>query len=379
VTVVKTSVNTRVSELIRTQIADRRHIGVQVCAYQDGEMIVDAWAGRMGPEDGRPVEGDSLFLSFSTTKGVAATLIHMLVDRGQIDYDAPVARYWPAFGQHGKGELTVAQAMSHQAGLHRMPEPFQPEHITDWGAGIRRMEEGVPAYPPGTATGYHAVTFGWIVGGIVQGVTGQHIRDVIQREIAEPLGVGDSMFVGIPEGLDKRLTTLEIVSAGEGLPIPEDAEFYKAMPKTMWPYFNEMPFRQACLPSGNGHFTARALAKMYAALAGDGSIDGVQLVSADRIPQMYQLVTDGVDIVIGVPIRKAVGFFLGGEQDGIHGPIGARTTAFGHPGAGGSVAFADPETRLSVAVTLNKMQYPNPGEGTTLEICDLIRSELGVD
>jgi CubicO group peptidase (beta-lactamase class C family) len=376
-TAVNTAANARVNELIRTQIAERRQIGVQVCAYQNGEMIVDAWAGAMGPGEGRPVQADSLFLSFSTTKGVAATLVHMLADRGLLDYDAPVAKYWPAFAQKGKEGITVAQAMSHQAGLHRMPEPFEPEHITDWDAGIRRMEEGEPAYPPGTATGYHAVTWGWIVGGLVQGVTGKHIRDVIREEIAVPLDAQDEMFVGIPDGLDKRLTTLEIAIAGEGLPIEEDAEFYKAMPKTMWQHFNEIPFRKACLPSGNGHFTARALAKMYAALAGDGSFGGTRLVSPERIPEMQRLITNDVDVVLGMPTRKGIGFFLGGEQNGIHGPIGPNESAFGHPGAGGSVAFADPDARLAVAVTVNKMSFPNPGEGATLEICDLIREELG--
>ncbi|MBI5949275.1 MAG: beta-lactamase family protein [Chloroflexi bacterium] len=373
-----TATNRAVQQLIDRQVAEGRQIGVQVCAYKDGRAVVDAWAGTMGPDDARPVTPDALFLSFSTTKGVAATALHILADRGLIDYDAPVAKYWPAFAQNGKGSITVAQAMSHQSGLHAMPDPVKPEHITDWDAGIKRMEEGVPAWEPGTATGYHAVTYGWIVGGIVQGASGRHIKDVIREEIAGPLGVADSMFVGIPAGLDARLATLAIIPAGEGLPIPDDADFYKAMPRPMWPHFNGMPFRQACLPSANGHFTARALARMYAALAGDGSVDGVRLVSPGRIKLMQRVMTTDVDRVLGVPMAKGIGYFMGGEADGIHGPTGPRVSAFGHSGAGGSVAFADPEAGLSVAVTLNKMSYPLPGEGVTLEICDLIRSELGV-
>jgi CubicO group peptidase (beta-lactamase class C family) len=372
-----TAAQRRLQALLDQQVEEGRQIGVQVCVYQGADIVVDAVAGRMGPDDDRPVRPDSLFLSFSSTKGVAATAAHILADRGQLDYGAPVARYWPAFGQHGKESITVAQALSHQGGLHAMPSPFQPDHICDWDAGLRRMEEGHPAYPPGTATGYHAVTFGWIVGGIVQSIDGRHIRDFIAEEIATPLGVADEMFVGIPAGLDDRLTTLEIHPAGEGLEIPEDSDFYKAMPKAMWPHFNSMPFREACLPSGNGHFTARALARMYAALANGGAIDGVRLVSPERIDAMRRLQTDAVDLVLGVPARKAIGFTLGGETGGIHGPIGSRETAFGHPGAGGSVGYADPEARLGVAVTINKMAYPAPGEGTTLEICDAIRAELG--
>jgi CubicO group peptidase (beta-lactamase class C family) len=373
-----TAINAAVSTLIRRQVKDGRQIGVQVCAYKDGHSVVDTVAGQMGPKDSRAVQPNSLFLSFSTTKGVAATALHMLADRGQLDYDAPVAKYWPAFGQNGKDRITVAQAMSHQGGLHAMPRDFKPEHITDWDAGIRRMEEAKPAYEPGTSTGYHAVTFGWIAGGIVQGASGVHIKDFIAEEIAKPLGVADEMYVGIPNGVEDRLTTLKIQVAGEGMPIPDDADFYKAMPKLMWPHFNGMPFRKACLPSGNGHFTARALARMYAALAGDGSIDGVRLVSPERKTHMQRVMTTDVDRVLGVAMTKGIGFFMGGEAGGIHGPMGPRRTAFGHPGAGGSVAFADPEAGLAVGVTINKMQSPLPGEGTTLEICDLIRAELGV-
>ena len=377
-TVADTKVNAKVQALVERQVSEGRQIGGQVCAYKDGAVVVDLCFGQMGPGDARPVQPDSLFCSFSTTKGVAALVVHQLADKGLLDYDAPVAKYWPAFGQKGKERVTVAQAMSHQAGLHYMPEPFRVEHITDWDAGIKRMEEGVPAWEPGTATGYHAVTYGWIAGGIVQGVTGRHIKDVIKEQIAAPLGVADEMYVGIPDGVEARLSSLAIIAAGEGLGLPDDDDFYRAMPKAMWPHFNHMPFRKACLPSGNGHFSARALAKMYAALAGDGSIDGVRLVAPGRIAEMQRIVTNDVDRVLKTPINKGVGFMMGGLTNGIHGPTGPRESAFGHAGAGGSVAFADPEAGLAVGLTINKMDYPLPGEGTTLEICDLIRAELGV-
>jgi CubicO group peptidase (beta-lactamase class C family) len=367
----------RIGDLIRQQVAQGRQIGLQVCVYHDGKVVVDDCAGTLGPEDPRPVQPDSVFCSFSTTKGVAALAVHMLADRGMLDYDAPVAKYWPAFAQNGKEDVTVAQAMSHQAGLHAMPEPFAPEHITDFAAGMKRMEQGTPAWPPGTATGYHAVTYGWIVGGIVLGASGRHIKHFIRDEIAGPLGVEGEMQVGIEGIPEQRLGTLAILPAGEGMPIADDADFYKAMPKPMWPLFNTMPFRKACLPSGNGHFSARALAKMYAALAADGSIDGVRLVSPGRIKHMQRLMTSDVDRVLMAPMNKGIGFFFGGETAGIHGPMGTRSTAFGHPGAGGSVGFCDPEARLAVGLTINKMAYPAPGEGTTLEICDAIREEIG--
>ena len=374
---VDSAANSTIQALIEQQVADGRQIGVQVCVYREGVPVVDAWAGTMGPDDSRAVRPDSLFLSFSVTKGVTATAIHILADRGLIDYDAPVAKYWPGFATNGKERLTVAQALSHQGGLHAMPAgPFKTEYITDWDAGIKRLEEGLPAYEPGTATGYHAVTHGWLAGGIVHGATGRHIKDVIAEDVAAPLGIADSLFVGIPDGIEDRLTNLEIHPAGEGLPIPPDADFFKAMPFDMWEHFNSMPIRKACLPSGNGHFTARALAKMYAALAGDGSVGGVRLLNKERLPHMQRLMTEQVDIVLGTPVRKGIGFFFGGETNGVAGPMGRRLTAFGHPGAGGATAFADPEVGLSIAVTINKMAFGLPGEGATDEICAAIRKEL---
>lgn len=373
--------NAAVRELVEGQIAEGRQIGVQVCAYVHGEKVIDVVAGNRGPDDARPVEPDSLFLSFSTTKGITALALHQLADRGLIDYEAPVVTYWPAFGRHGKDKLTVAQAMSHQAGLYDLPDPLLPEHLTDWDAALARIEDAVPAWEPGTATGYHAVTYGWIAGGIIAGACGRHVSEVIRTEIAEPLGVADEFFVGLPAdpAVEARLTTLAIVPAGDGLPIPDDAPFYRAMPKGMWPHFNELPFRRAAMPGANGHFSARALAKMYGALANGGEIGGVRLVSPGRIASMQQLRTAEVDRVLMTAIRKNCGFFLGGlgpdlQGNLVHGPMGPRETAFGHPGAGGSVGFADPEIGLGVGLTINKMAYPVPGTGTTLEICDLIRS-----
>ncbi len=375
--------NGAVLELLNRQIAEGRQIGVQVAAYVGGEKTIDVAAGVMGPNDGRPVQPDSLFLSFSSTKGPSALVVHQLADRGIIEYDKPVADYWPEFAQNGKGKITVAQAMSHQAGLHAMPADFRPEHLTDWDAALAYVAAGTPAWEPGTGTGYHAVTYGWLVGGIVRGATGRHFSEVIRTEVAEPLGIADEFFVGIPDepGVTNRLTTLEIVAAGTGLPIPDDSFFYQAMPKPIWPHFNSMEMRTACMPGANGHFSARALARMYGALANGGSIDGVALVTPERIAAMQKLQTADVDRVLGAAIRKNTGFFLGGlgpdlQGNLVHGPQGPRETAFGHAGAGGSVGFADPELGLGVAVTLNKMSFPNPGEGVTLEICDLIRSLL---
>jgi CubicO group peptidase (beta-lactamase class C family) len=382
------ALNEKVARLLEAQIARGDQIGTQVAAYRSGKLVVDVWAGHLGPEDARPVQADSLFPSFSTTKGVAATALHIQADRGLIDYNGPVAKYWPAFAKNGKERITVAQAMSHQAGLHAMPRPMRADFVCDWDAGLRWIEDGTPAYEPGTSTGYHAITFAWIAGGIVQHATGRHISKVIEEDIAAPLGVSGDMYVGIPDGVESRLATLlqqgaaadgDRATAG-GFQIPPDSDFFKAMPPDGDFTWNDMRIRQACLPSANGHFTARALARMYGALANGGEIDGVRLVSAARVAEMQRLMTDAPDrVLMGMPMCKAIGFFMGGKTNGVRGAMGPRESAFGHPGAGGSIAFADPEVGLSVAVTINKMYAGMNGEGPAYEVCELVRNELGVN
>jgi len=383
-TTTETALNGKVHSLLLDQIERGTQLGTQVCAYKDGEIIVDTWAGQLGPENTRPVQADTLFPSFSTTKGVAAAALHILADRGIIDYQAPVAKYWPAFAANGKDQVTVAQAMSHQGGLHTAP----PNDVAlDWDRAVDFIAAGVPAWEPGTATGYHALTYAWVVGGIVQHASGRHIKDVIQEEIARPLGIEGEMYVGIPDDVEDRLAWLqhpepptpEQAAKSPLAMLPEDHDFFKAMPRSGGLDFNDMEVRKACIPSANGHFTARALARMYAALATGGAVDGVRLVSPERVGLMSAIQVATPDRVLFMPIRKSIGFFNGGKTLGQHGAIGPRETAFGHPGAGGSIAFADPEAGLAIAVTVNKMMSTLTAEGPTFEICELIRNELGAN
>ena len=376
--------NAKVQGLLDAAVADGRHRGLQAAAYRDGALIVDAWAGTLGPGDDRPVQADSLFSSYSTTKGVAAAALHLLADRGLLQYDAPVATYWPAFAANGKAEITVAQAMSHQAGLHTTPRPVRP-FVLDWQRGLDYIAGLAPAWAPGTATGYHALTYGWIVGGIVEGASGRHINDVIEQDLARPLGVSGEMYVGIPEGVEHRLTTLEEPAPPPpGTPdpvaaLPPDHDYFKAMGASPPLDFNDRDVRRACLPSANGHFTARALARLYGALACGGEIGGVRLVSKERIAEMQRVQTELPDrVLFGLKIPKAIGFWAGGlwSPRGLPSFMGARRTAFGHPGRGGSAAWADPDVGLSVAVTVNKLQPTIFGGGIAFDIGGLIREEL---
>lgn len=374
----------RVQGVLEEQIAAGQQVGVQAAAYLHGEKILDVAAGKMGADDDRPVRSDTLFNCFSTTKGVAALAVHMLADRGLLHYDAPVTKYWPEFGANGKEAVTVEQAMSHQAGLHATPRPLTADFVCDWQAGLDWVANGVPAWAPGTHSGYHALTYAWIAGGIVERAGGAHISDVVAQEIAAPLGVSSEMYFGIPDGVEDRLATLiEPQTPGAlGFPIPDDHDFFKAMPPDTEFSFNDMRVRRACIPSANGHFSARALARMYGALANGGEIDRARIVSPGRIAEMQRIVTAAPDpVLLGMPLRKGVGFMMGGITETPYGKAqsayGPRETSFGHSGAGGSTAFADPEMGFAMAVTINQMQMSLQAEGPTFAICEFVRRELG--
>jgi CubicO group peptidase (beta-lactamase class C family) len=380
-----TTLNAKVKALLEGLIAAGTHRGLQVAAYKNGELLVDTYAGTMGPNDDRPVQADSLFSSYSTTKGVAAALLHLLADRGVLSYDAPVAKYWPAFAAAGKRDITVAQAMSHQCGLHTTPRPPVP-YIVEWQRGLDYIAELAPAWTPGTATGYHALTYGWIAGGIIEGATGRRFADVLDAEIGRPLGIADELHVGIPDGVDQRLTTLEEPPPpAPGTPdpvagLPPDHDYFKAMGAGPID-FNSREVRRACLPSANGHFTARALARLYGALANAGEIGGVRLVAKSRIAEMQRVQTELPDrVLFGLKIPKAIGFWTGGlwSPRGMPSFMGARRTAIGHPGRGGSAAWADPDVGLSVAVTVNKLQPTIFGGGIAFDVGALIREELAL-
>ncbi|MFN0093241.1 MAG: serine hydrolase domain-containing protein [Dehalococcoidia bacterium] len=369
-------INAKVLELLKRQIAEGTQLGVQVAAYQHGKPVVDVCAGTMGPGDSRTIQPDSLVSCFSTTKGVAAVLVHILADQGVIDYDAPVAKYWRAFAQNGKAAITVAQAMSHQAGLMTPRLPNSVEALIDWDANLKYIEEKAPEWEPGTATGYHGLTYAWICGGIIQHATGRDPKELVVELIARPLGIEGELYIGIPDDLDPaRLTELNDYTVDVNT-LPEGHLARRFGQRGNAGRFNDIRVRRACLPSVNGHFSARALAKMYGALANGGEVDGARLVSAERIAAIQKVYCELPDRALMDNIPKGVGLWMGGSL--VTSIFGPRRTAFGHSGLGGSTAFADPEYGLSIAVTNNQLQMVLQGEGPTMAIANLIRSELGV-
>lgn len=347
--------------------------GAAVSVYHRGECVVDLWGG-CKDDEGTPWARDTMAPSFSTTKGVAATLLHIYADRGLIDYDAPVADYWPEFGQVGKERITVRHVLSHQSGLYHIRQMIDHvDRMLDWDYMIEAIEQTLPAHAPGTRTGYHGLTFGFLVGEIIQRVTGKKFSDLVQKEIAKPLGL-DGLFIGTPEHeipraaqlifpeSTKRLTQTKLGGSLEvgasrvskllqrlGVDSDLSSIFDALAPRGISDFdFGSPETLQAAIPAANGLFTARALAKMYALLANGGEFEGVRLLSEGALQRATTLQKPtGKLSVIPFDMRWRLGYH------GVATTRGVPRQGFGHFGFGGSGAWADPKRNLSVALIVN--------------------------
>ncbi len=376
---------TPVATAFRHQIR-RTSGGAAVAVYHHGELVVDLWGGRRDDEDD-PWQRDSLAMCFSTTKGLTSTALHILADRGLVRYDDLVADHWPEFAAAGKESVTVAHLLTHSAGLHRIRSIIdRAERMFDWEHMVDSLARATPAYEPGTKNGYHALTYGWLVGEVVRRVSGMPLDEFVQAEIAKPLGL-DGLFLGCPPAERHRVAPLEPMGhlsvgprplrflgrqVGEQLGKAASAVRLPVNPRRMinalaprgvedvW-YGSEV--MDASIPAANGFFDARSLAKLYAAIAGQGSIDGVRLLSPETVAEMGVVRSHRPDLVLVMPMQWRYGYHVVGTTRG------RIDEAFGHFGFGGSGGWADPSRDLAMAMVCNR------GSGTP--IGDLRLLQLG--
>jgi CubicO group peptidase (beta-lactamase class C family) len=347
--------------------------GASVCVYHRGEKVVDIWGGTRDAA-GNPWQEDTVAVSFSTTKGVMSTLLHLYADRGHIDYDARVADYWPEFAQAGKDAITVRHLLCHEAGLYAISEIVEDaSEMLDWDQMVRRLAAAKPRHAPGAAHGYHALTYGWLVGEMVRRVAGKPISELLASELAAPLGL-DGLYCGVSadqqhrcaqlfaRGFDdpieqRRANTDQLIARAErwkrrlnsvGLRWDPTEAIAALLPPRMEQLdFDGEAFRGASIPAANGMFTARSLARLYACLAAGGELDGVRLLSAEGVKRATTEQNRGVGRVIPLSMRWKLGYHRAFA-------LGARSPrGFGHYGFGGSGAFADPKRELAVALTVN--------------------------
>lgn len=370
--------NDIIQPLIDDLVLSGEEVGLQVAAYVDGELVVDAWAGVADEVTGRPVAGDTLFTSWSTTKGFVATCLHILADRGQVDYDAPIATYWPEFSANGKEQVTVRHALTHTAGVPQLPANVTVEMMTDWDAICRAIAAHALLWTPGTKVGYHAWTFGWLIGELVRRVDGRPLAQFAQEELCQPLGITD-FYLGIPDSVEARVAPLRQES-DPFANVPPDDLTLQIMPLqvTTATVVNRPDFRRASIPGGGGIMNARAIARHYAMLAGHGMVDGVRLLSPERVDLIRTCQTTGIEGFMGGFSRFGLGYGLGGELDEWADiAMGSSGGEFGHGGNGGSLGFADPARKFGFGLTKNLMKYgSDPQQATAYQVAEALRRHL---
>jgi CubicO group peptidase (beta-lactamase class C family) len=329
-------------------------IGACFAGTVDGRFVVDIWAGHRDAARTLPWEEDTIVNVFSTTKATVATAVAMLADRGLLDYSKPVAYYWPEFAQNGKAEITVAQALSHQGGVPGITRKLPNWY--DWDAIVDALAAETPWWEPGTANGYHAITFGHLAGEIIRRVSGKSFGEFLATEIAKPLQA--DFLCGFGPEEDHRVGEMVPPAAMEG--IPPDALLLKVLanPPFDSAQANDREWRAAQVPAANGHANARSCARVMSALACGGEVDGVPILSQQAIDSAITEQCYRDDLVLLLPMRWGVGFMLNSE----HMPVSPNARTFGHGGAGGSLAFADLDARASFAYVMNKMGVTTTGD-----------------
>jgi CubicO group peptidase (beta-lactamase class C family) len=330
-------------------------IGAAVCVVQDGETVVDLWGGFKDAVRTEPWQRDTLVNVFSTTKGMTTLCAHRLVDEGLLELDAPVASYWPEFAQQGKAEISVRQLISHQAGLPALRKPLPQAALFDWDRMTEALAAEEPWWTPGTKHGYHAVTFGWLVGEVVRRISGQSLGTYFAKEFAGPL---DADFViGFGPELDERVAPLVQgpIVAPEGetslfeemLNNPESmtARAFNNPPLLGTELPNTRAWRAAEIPAANGHASAAGIATIYAKLAtGD-------LLSQAVLDEARSCQVEGADAILPLVTKIACGFMLAPANE----PCGPNPKAFNHAGAGGSLGYCDPEAKIGLGYVMNNM------------------------
>jgi CubicO group peptidase (beta-lactamase class C family) len=327
--------------------------GLQVAVYLQGEQIVDAVAGVADPATGRKVTSATPFYNFSICKAAASTIAHMLVERGVFTYDTRVVELWPEFGAHGKDKVTVRQVLNHTAGVPGIPLDTTMEDLCNWDKMCAAIADEELWWEPGTKIGYHAYSFGYLIGEITRRATGTKISQVLLEEVSGPLGVGDQLYFGMPASEQHRLARLEDApSEHQQMPeMPPDLPMFKAGPMSLYPnaYLgNREDILAADIPAG-GKTSANAIARMYAALLGE--VGGVRLIPPARLREATASVFSGVDAVFGMPTTWALGYAIGApgstEKD--------SATQFGVGGVGGGFAYGDSARGLAFAMTKNRL------------------------
>lgn len=341
-----------VRERFAANFADGAELGASVAVTLHGEPVVDLWAGDADTE-GRPWERDTIVNVWSTTKTMAAIVMLMLADRSDIDLEAPVATYWPEFAANGKEGVTIGQVLGHTAGVPGWVPAIAPADIYDWDATVANLAAQAPWWEPGTKSGYHALSQGYLEGEVVRRVTGRTIGTFFREEVAEPLGA--DFHIGLPESQDARVADLVPPESGiadlEGIDLESTAVRALASCPLTGSEPKTREWRAAEIPAAGGTGNARSVARIHSALANEGEVDGVRLLSPEGLNAIFTERHHDVDLVLGMKMRLGTGFGLMNENI----PLSPNPRSCFWGGWGGSLAVIDIDAGLSIAYVMNKM------------------------
>jgi CubicO group peptidase (beta-lactamase class C family) len=347
-----------VRDAFAANFANDGDVGASFCATKDGEIVVDLWAGVADAETGKPWERDTIVNVYSTTKTMCALTALLLADRGELDFAKPVAHYWPEFAANGKAAVTVAQLMSHSAGLSGWKEKVSKDDLYDWDKATALLATQAPFWEPGTAPGYHAMTQGFLVGEVVRRIAGVSLGTLFRTEIAEPLGA--DFHIGLPASEDDRVATLIPPPVGQGIADMTDRPLTANMAGN--PAINPLEtrtraWRAAEMPAANGHGNARSVAMVQTLVANAGVSGGKRILSEAGVRRALESQIQGDDLVLGIPVHYGLGYGLPGGQMPFPNP---NSCYWG--GYGGSLVINDLDARTTFAYVMNKMAGTTVGD-----------------
>lgn len=381
----------RVRDVFEAGFTTGKESGAAFAAYHRGEPVVDLWGGVADETTGRHWDEDTIVLVFSTTKGATSICANRLAQEGRLDVDAPVVQYWPEFGKNGKEDITVSHLLSHQAGLAWIDGVLTPEEALSWEVVIAALENQHPHWVAGSRHGYHATTYGWLVGEVVRRVAGHSVGRYFRDEIAEPLGL--DFWIGLPEEEESRVATI-VSTIPDGLSLeiltnPGDDEVLKLMAEFLGPHtqlgkalfapggaltdqaiWNSRAMRAAEVPAANGVCDGRSLARLYSACIGE--VDGMRILTPEQLGRATTQLTEGPNtVLLDMDIQFGLGFMLRSSLITIGGE-----GSFGHFGFGGSVGWADPGAELAFGYVMNKMEMGLTGDARSAQLMDACYASL---
>ncbi len=339
-----------VADALSSNLDQGIDVGASVAVVLDGDPVVDIWGGHKDRERAEPWERDTIVNVFSTTKTMTALCGLILADRGELDFDAPVAHYWPEFGQAGKGSIAVRELFGHTSGLSGWEQPLAVAQLADWERCTSLLAAQAPWWEHGTASGYHAVTQGYLIGEIVRRITGMTIGQFFRDTVADPLGA--DFHIGLAPEANGRVAPLIPPPPADlrELGLPELGVRTLANPRIAGEVTAEEWWQRAEIPAANGHGNARSVAAIQSIVACGGEARGTRLLCEDAVAAVFREQSDGRDLVLDVPLRFGMGYGLASETM----PMGPRTCAWG--GYGGSLVVNDLDARITVAYVMNRME-----------------------